>query len=119
MKKLWLFTVLVGLFTNFTCESEYPECKGNYPCCMQDDIELYRKDYQAHESWMAYIVKYDYEGQPIYMFDPGPQYADWLIEYVDEDCNVLCERGGIAGIDTCSDYELTPIDTIYISGNPH
>ena len=115
MKKLGFGIFLMFLFSNFTCEEDLDLCNNAYPCCMQETIDNYLLNYQPAQASKANIIRYsDQDGNAIFSFDPGSDFADWMYEYVDVDCQTICNRGGIGGIDTCQDYVLSFVDTVWI-----
>lgn len=77
----------------------------NYPQCMQVTIDNYIDNYPKPKEEPASISKYLFQNKKVYIFDPGSGFADILFTVVDENCNSICEFGGIAGIQTCSDWE--------------
>lgn len=114
MKKVIFGTVLMLVFSNFTCSEEKVSCDGYFPCCMKTEVENYLRDYSPAEQVKAHIRKYvDNNGRYLYVFDPGSNFADWMYTYKDEDCNEICESGGIAGVNTCSDLNLIFVEKVW------
>jgi hypothetical protein len=100
MSKSFIFIFILILTT---CDNENEI--QDYPDCMQEVIDNYLNNYPISGSKPATISKYKYKNQELYIFDPGSGFADWLFSAVNKNCIVVCEFGGIAGIQTCSDWD--------------
>lgn len=97
MKKLILsLSTLVLLFSS--CEND-PSLE-DVPSCIQQDI----KNASRNGSSEATVTQYIYNGQNVYAFDPGIVYPDIMFTVVNEACEVICQIGGIAGLNTCPDF---------------
>lgn len=98
MKKvIFLASICTLLFAS--CEND-KDLTG-IPSCIQDTMN--RADINSSPD--ASLSEFLYKGQRVYMFDPGVVIPDWLYTVVNEDCEVICEFGGIAGLNTCPDFE--------------
>lgn len=98
MKKLVVsLSILVLIFSS--CEND-KDLTG-IPSCIQDTMN--RADINSSPD--ASLSEFLYKGERVYMFDPGTVIPDWLYTVVNEDCEVICEFGGITGISTCYDFE--------------
>lgn len=95
--------VFIFILILTTCDNENKI--QDYPDCMQGVIDNYLIDYPNPAPQPASIGKYKYENQDLYVFDPGSGFADWLFSAVNKNCIVVCEFGGIAGIQTCNDWD--------------
>ncbi|OEK04881.1 DUF6970 domain-containing protein [Roseivirga misakiensis] len=74
---------------------------GDLPSCIQDEIEGAQKLKQSEAS----VIEYLYNGERVFGFDPGVVYPDIMSTIVNEDCEVICQFGGIAGLNTCPDFQ--------------
>lgn len=97
----FLFLSLVILF--FSCSDD--DNNNDYPDCLQITIDNYIKNYPEPRQQPATISKYLYQNKNVYIFDPGSDFADLLFNIVDDNCVSVCEFGGIAGIQTCEDWD--------------
>ncbi|WP_286757061.1 hypothetical protein [Roseivirga sp. UBA838] len=100
MKKLIASTFL--LLLALSCDN-----KGipvDLPSCIQDQIKTVALNSNVRSPERASVEAYLYNGQRVYVFNPGSGYADWLYTFYNEDCQVVCESGGFAGVNTCPDF---------------
>ncbi|HEY9116871.1 MAG TPA: hypothetical protein VIN11_03540, partial [Roseivirga sp.] len=74
------------------------------PSCVEAQIQQEVSNGDKREPTRAHVDAYQYEGEKIYIFDPGSGYADWLYTAYNQDCEVICEFGGFAGLNTCPDF---------------
>lgn len=63
---------------------------------MQVAIDNYLDNYPDAMQKPASISKYLYQNKEVYVFDPGSGFSDFLFTVKDENCNSICEFGGIA-----------------------
>lgn len=105
MKKYILLVLILVSFTGCKFDDNTQTLENNYPQCMQTEIDTYIQSSDEPGETPAQITKYTYKGQDAYGFDPGSEYADWLYTYVNSSCETICEFGGIAGVNTCEDWE--------------
>lgn len=97
MKKLILsLSILFLLFAS--CEND--ASLESIPSCIQQDIKNASRDGSSE----ATVTQYIYNGQNVYAFDPGIVYPDIMFTVVNEACEVICQIGGIAGLNTCPDF---------------
>ncbi|NPA67233.1 MAG: hypothetical protein GXO50_01340 [Chlorobi bacterium] len=89
---LLLSTVSCDLFE----DNEYDE----YPDCVTDYIDYWSK---SENSNSAFVKEYEYNGQTVYLL--GAVFTDDTDKIYNESCEMICERGGLTGTDTCSDWE--------------
>ncbi len=66
--------------------------------CIQDKIATFENDNWANGK----ITRYTFQGADVYFLNDGSFIADGLFEVVDEDCNIICSLGGLAGITECN-----------------
>ncbi len=97
----FLFLTLVIILLSCSNNDE----NDNYPICMQTTIDNYVKNYPEPTQQPATISKYLYQNKNVYIFDPGSGFADILFNVVDNNCVSVCQFGGIAGIQTCEDWD--------------
>lgn len=96
---IFVFTILL-----LSC-SNNDNNNDDYPACMQTTIDIYIKNYTEPRQQPATISKYLYKNKEVYIFDLGSGFADILFNVVDNNCVSVCEFGGIAGIQTCEDWD--------------
>lgn len=74
------------------------------PSCIEDQIKTEVKNRPVREPNKASVKAYIYKGEKVYIFDPGSGYADWLYTAYNSGCDVICQFGGFAGMNTCPDF---------------
>ena len=102
MPRTFLFVFILMLTA---CHDDDDDKAQDYSDCLQNTVDNYVINYPKPLSQFATISKYSYKGQVLFIFDPGSGFADWLFSAVDNDCQSVCEFGGIAGIQTCNDWD--------------
>ena len=114
VKQLLFVGVLSYMF--WTCDKV--DNTNNEICIIQDPInEIIWLDSltaifeQMNESSGAEIIQYEYKGQCVFYVDDCENCIDKLIKVYDLDQNVLCEFGGIAGLNTCPDFDQVATDS--------
>lgn len=61
---------------------------------------------KVRSSWgKGLIAQYYYKGQTVILIDDCSNCSDAMQEVYDCNGNVLCQFGGIAGLNTCPDFE--------------
>jgi hypothetical protein len=96
---LFVFFLLIG---NIACKKvDVP--KGT-PSCIKKEI-------RKHEECISNVIKYEYQGKTVYLFEPASAPSCSYIVY-DENCDYLCSPSG--GIDgngdgKCPDFYQTAI----------
>lgn len=102
MKKLILsLSVILLVFTS--CENE--QVLEDIPSCIRTDIESASKNGSSEAS----VTQYLYNGQNVFSFDPGVVYPDIMTTVVNGNCEVVCQFGGIAGMNTCPDFSQNAV----------
>ncbi len=91
MNKIIFIAVLVLTFL-FSCSKE-KVAKGT-PTCIKQKIDEFSKT-ECNDG--VKVDEYKFEGDVVYVFEPGYCGADMTSEVIDEDCNTLGYLGGIAG----------------------
>ncbi|MFY0592248.1 DUF6970 domain-containing protein [Roseivirga sp.] len=98
MKKYFL-SLFIGA-TLFLTSCGEDTSVAELPSCIQAEI----KAAQNIKSSEASVTEYLYNGEKVFGFDPGLVYPDMMTTIVNEDCEVVCQFGGIAGLMTCPDF---------------
>lgn len=98
MKKALLLLISILLVNLSSCENEiFPE---NIPDCIQESIkDSFKSSFSGHS-----VKLYKYNGENVYIFDSEEVYPDKLTVAYNQNCEVVCEFGGIAGLNTCPDF---------------
>ena len=103
MKSLLLFLFSFVLITS--CAKS--EIANNTPDCIIDDIKEFEKTC-CEEG--ANVKEYRFQGELVYVFDPGTCGADMTSEVKDEECNSLGHLGGISGNTTINGEDFSSAD---------
>lgn len=103
MKKVILITLISCLA--FSCENL--DIPSDLPECIEDQIKSEVRNSKVRVPNKASVEAYLYNGEKVYIFNPGSGYADWLSTAYNQDCEVICEFGGFAGLNTCPDFNET------------
>ncbi|PQJ80026.1 DUF6970 domain-containing protein [Polaribacter porphyrae] len=56
------------------------------------------------------IIQYDYKNETVFLINSCDDCSDNLVTVYNCDKEVICEFGGIAGLNTCSDFEKEAIN---------
>lgn len=95
MKKSYLL-IIATLFIMMACQKDD---FGLSDCLNEKIAEFKNGDYAcADVDDGANVKEYEFQGETVYVFDPGTCGADMFSAVIDEDCNTLGNLGGIAGI---------------------
>lgn len=105
------------LFAVFACKPESSKTmttEFTIPDCLQQKIADHIANYPEPFETPANIVKYQYNGQEVYRFDPDPSHStirDWVYKAVDSDCKEVCDfGGGFANLpSTCPNFDETAV----------
>jgi len=111
------FWILIFFLSVFSCNDED---KISDVCNVDDpatDVEWIRElinSLEANENH-SQIILYQYKFKTAFLVDPCHQCPDALAVVYDCDHNVICEFGGIAGLNTCPDFSnrAVYIDTLF------
>ncbi len=99
---------LIAVFSSCKKEDIYPqvcvneETSGNW---LEDKIKDYKRGDQKVEIHQA-----TYQGQNVFMVNDCVGCADAMTNVYDCYGEVICQFGGIAGLNTCPDFDDTAID---------
>lgn len=63
------------------------------------------------------IIQYTYQNKSVFLIDICNNCADNLIAVYDCSGNVICEFGGIAGVNTCPDFDKNATNEIILWEN--
>lgn len=102
MKKLII--IFLVSFLVFGCENL--DIPSGLPECIEDQIKSELKNNEVRMPNKASVKAFIYNGEKVYIFDPGSGYADWLFTAYNEECDIVCEFGGFAGLNTCPDFDI-------------
>ncbi len=95
--KLFLLGCLFSL-TLFSVQCEKGDAKSGLPACLKDKItQLEKEDCPS----VSRVLRYQFQGETVYVIHPKNCGADLTSEVVDQDCKTICHLGGIAGNITC------------------
>lgn len=94
MKVSYLF--LFAFILLLSC-SKYDIAKGT-PGCIKSKIKSFDKDIDC-DNGMA-VSKYKFQGEDVFVFDPGTCGADMTSEVVNNNCETQGYLGGISGNST-------------------
>jgi hypothetical protein len=81
-----------------TCEKI--ELEVDVPDCIKHEIREFKKTPEGCSG--AKVMRYDYDGERVYAFEPGTCGADMLTYIYDGDCHRICTLGGFAGNSLCN-----------------
>ena len=98
MKTISLFYMLLFLFNS--CQKTEMPANENPDCLNKKIIEYKNSDLPCEAGKSIY--RYTFQGKYVYVFNPGDCGADMMSDVFDEDCNRICELGGIAGNLMCN-----------------
>ena len=73
-------------------------------------LQEYIKERSSNTSCKARITYYLYTEADVFMIDDCTQTSDHLLIVKDCEGNFICEFGGIAGLNTCPDFETEAIE---------
>lgn len=100
MKKLCILLLISWL--TFSCENL--DIPSGLPSCIEDQIKSELMNHQVRSPKKSQVKAYLYLGEKVFIYDPGSGYTDWLYTAINQECEVICEFGGFAGLNTCPDF---------------
>lgn len=100
-KAVFFFSLLYIALSSFTCEDSTA-----LPCSDSDWLEQRITSMKVRSSaGKAYVAQYFYKGQTVILIDDCSNCSDAMQVVYDCNGNELCQFGGIAGLNTCPDFE--------------
>ena len=101
MKSMKTYNILIAalLFSIISCQKV--ELKEVTPDCIQQKIIEFENSSNSCESGKS-VYRYKFQGQFVFVFNPGNCGADMMSDVYDQECNPLCGLGGIAGNIMCN-----------------
>lgn len=96
--KIYL-TILFSSIILLNCQKV--ELNEEVPSCMEKKINDYKNSNLPCEYGKS-IYRYKFQGEYVYVFNPGNCGADMMSDVFDEACNSICGLGGIAGNISCN-----------------
>ncbi|WP_422003951.1 DUF6970 domain-containing protein [Roseivirga pacifica] len=85
----------------------YIEMGLHLPPCIVEQINAYKKNPDKPSNFLdANVTAYRYRDECVFIFNPG-DVPDWKYMAYNQDCEVICEFGGITGDTTCEDFSNT------------
>ncbi len=98
MKRSILLLMSIGLFTFSSCDdNSFPD---DLPSCLEEQVKQVMLSSHSETKLELYL----YKGENVYMVNEKAVYPDKLTRVLNEKCEVVCEFGGIAGLNTCPDF---------------
>jgi len=89
MKKIFALLLLATI--SVSCS----DIEKDVPDCIQSEIRDFRSNLTCDEG--ATVEEYLFQGQMVYVFDPGTCGADMTSEVISEGCETIGYLGGISG----------------------
>ncbi len=80
------------------------------PDCIKDKIEAFKQSDLACDSG-ASVIRYDFQRQKVFAFNPGNCIADGGANVYTEDCDEICFLGGLMGNLMCNEVEFWKVAT--------
>lgn len=96
MKKIFLYCTAIILIS---CSSS-KKADNDYPLWVKQTISNFEKD-----NARAQIIQYSYNDKTVYLVSNCYHCPDAMDIVYDKDNNKVCEFGGIAGRNTCPDFD--------------
>jgi hypothetical protein len=89
--------------------------------CKKDNQTITKETKEAFELSMSpsakRITQYFYQGECVFLIDGCLQCNDNLTTVYDVNQDIICEFGGIAGVDTCPDFDTEATDETILWDN--
>lgn len=104
------FALTLILLTNmaFQCERPLPFPEGETPyCSFVDWLKPIVEQASIENANKTEIIRYKYKGEIVYYINTCVDCADSMVEIYNCYGEVICQFGGIAGLNTCPDFEDT------------
>ena len=124
MKSGLIFTLTLILLIGFSCNkhTDIPEKLPDDSICNTenplDDLEWLKEIktiFEIREIYVgAQIIAYKYYGEDVFWIDDCYGCTDKLIKVYNCSGELICEIGGIAGINTCPDFLEMATDSVML-----
>ena len=101
-----IFTIIITTLLVSIISCQKVELKEDTPECIQQKIIEFKNNVNFCETGKS-VYRYKFQDQFVYVFNPGNCGADMMSNVYDEDCNLMCNLGGIAGIVLCNDENFS------------
>ena len=98
MKRISIFIASVAFLV--TC-CQKTVLNEETPDCINHKIIEFKNSSSSCETGKS-VYRYVFQGTYVYVFNPGNCGADMMATVYDQECNVLCGLGGIAGNIMCN-----------------
>lgn len=96
MKSVLFCAILSVMLFSFQCEKDNQD--SDIPKCLEDIItQLEKEDCPS----VGTVVQYTFQGKTVFVINPKTCGADLTSAVIDEECNTICQLGGIIGNITC------------------
>lgn len=107
MKKIIVLMTLVMAGSAFQCESSSTSISDESAYCsnikwLVDIIEDAKQNASKAE-----VIRYKYNGETVYYINTCKDCADSMAQVHNCSGEVICQFGGVAGFNTCPDFEST------------
>jgi hypothetical protein len=106
MKILFALALLVLINTAFQCEPRIIIPEESKYCSNVDWLRSIIENAQQSNS-KTEVIRYQYKGETVYYIDTCLGCADSMRQVYNCPGEVICQFGGIAGFNTCPDFEST------------
>lgn len=100
------YFISLMLFTLLSMSCQHIETQSDVPNCIKEKIQIFADGDPLCDKG-ASVTRYNFQGQYVYVFDPGNCIADGMAEVYDEQCKLICGLGGIAGFTTCNGEDFS------------
>lgn len=94
------------------------DLKVEVPGCIEKKIKEFRDSKLTCDS-DAQVLRFDFQGLQVYLFDPGNCSPDMSENVYDQNCNLICKLGGYGGNTMCNgeDFEDNASNSIIVWEN--
>lgn len=93
MKYIKLAILIIVMICLHSCNKL--DIENGTPKCVKNKIKNFDKDQECEDG--VNVKKYAFQGETVYVFNPGNCGADQVEEAIDSECNSLGNLGGISG----------------------
>ena len=93
MKTILLITCAVTISLFSSCQKG--KISKGTPGCIKDKITVFDENSSCDDG--VKVERYAFQGENVYVFNPGTCGADMTSEVIDSECNTLGYLGGLTG----------------------